>query len=65
MGFIEITAFLITGFLLGLKHSIDSDHLVAVTALVSKSQELRKSLIQGAFWAQAYVEYQKAQTDKA
>ncbi len=55
MGLIEISAFLITGFLLGLKHSLDTDHLVAVSAIVSKNQGLKKSFIQGAFWGMGHT----------
>ncbi len=50
MGYIEISAFLITGFLLGLKHSLDTDHLITVSTIVSRNQGIKKSFVQGAFW---------------
>jgi high-affinity nickel permease len=42
---------LFLGFALGLQHSTDSDHLVAVTALASESGGARRSAVTGAFGA--------------
>lgn len=38
------------GFLLGLKHATEADHLVAVTAVVSQHRSLRRSAAVGALW---------------
>jgi hypothetical protein len=45
----EISALLI-GFLLGLKHAVDADHLVAVATLATRQHSLRQSLRQGVAW---------------
>ncbi|HLD24905.1 MAG TPA: high-affinity nickel-transport family protein [Patescibacteria group bacterium] len=41
---------LILGFLLGLKHATDTDHVVAVTAIVSRQKHLRHAAVIGAMW---------------
>lgn len=41
---------LILGFLLGLKHATDADHIVAVTAIVSKQKTLRHAALVGVSW---------------
>ncbi|HEV2705220.1 MAG TPA: hypothetical protein VGV59_04805 [Pyrinomonadaceae bacterium] len=38
------------GFVLGLKHATDADHLVAVTTIVSEQRSLRRSALVGALW---------------
>lgn len=38
------------GFLLGMQHSLEADHLAAVTALVSGSKSVKGAAIQGACW---------------
>lgn len=38
------------GFILGLKHALDADHLVAVTTIVSEKRGLLSSAIVGAVW---------------
>lgn len=38
------------GFLLGLKHATDADHVVAVTTIVSKQKKLRHAALVGVFW---------------
>jgi ABC-type nickel/cobalt efflux system permease component RcnA len=44
-----ITA-LATGFVLGLRHALDPDHLVAVSTIVSDHKSLRRSSLIGTFW---------------
>jgi len=44
-----ITALAI-GFVLGLKHALDPDHVVAVSTIVSQSKSLRRSSLVGTFW---------------
>jgi ABC-type nickel/cobalt efflux system permease component RcnA len=38
------------GFILGLKHALDADHVVAVSTIVSEHKSLFKSSLIGAFW---------------
>ncbi|HEX8853273.1 MAG TPA: hypothetical protein VF754_07285 [Pyrinomonadaceae bacterium] len=38
------------GFVLGLKHATDADHLVAITTIVSEQRSLRRSALVGALW---------------
>lgn len=38
------------GFLLGLKHATEADHLVAVTTIVSEQRSVRRSAAVGALW---------------
>ncbi len=38
------------GFLLGVKHSMDADHIVAVTTIVSRSNSLLRSALVGLIW---------------
>ncbi len=48
----EVTVFtaLLFGFLLGVKHALDADHIVAVTAIVSQSRSLFRSVLVGLSW---------------
>ena len=39
-----------SGFLLGLQHSLDPDHVAAVSTLVSENRSLRRSALAGAVW---------------
>ena len=38
------------GFLLGLKHSFDVDHIVAISAISSKTETIKKSSLVGMLW---------------
>jgi sulfite exporter TauE/SafE len=38
------------GFILGLEHALDADHIVAVSTIISEHKSLRKSSIIGLFW---------------
>ncbi|HEX8175831.1 MAG TPA: hypothetical protein VF543_11990 [Pyrinomonadaceae bacterium] len=38
------------GFLLGLKHATEADHLVAVTTIVSEQRSVRRSMMVGVLW---------------
>lgn len=40
----------IFGFLLGVKHALDADHIVAVTTIVSRSRSFRRSVLVGLSW---------------
>ena len=38
------------GFILGLKHALDPDHMVAVSTIVSESKSVKRSSLVGTFW---------------
>lgn len=38
------------GFVLGLKHALDADHIVAVSTIVSEHKSIFKSSLVGTFW---------------
>src|SRR5881628_3245734 len=38
------------GFVLGLKHALDPDHMVAISTIVSESRSVRRSSLVGTFW---------------
>ncbi len=38
------------GFVLGLKHALDPDHMVAVSTIVSESKSVKRSSLVGTFW---------------
>ncbi len=38
------------GFLLGLRHATDADHVVAVTTIVARERTLRRAAWIGALW---------------
>lgn len=50
MNLISPLSILILGFLLGLKHATDADHVVAVTTIVSKQRTLRHAAMVGVIW---------------
>lgn len=41
---------LVLGFLLGMRHALEADHLAAVATLVSRSRSTRHAIVQGAVW---------------
>ena len=41
---------LLLGFILGMRHALDSDHLVAMAALVTRSDSISDGVRQGAVW---------------
>jgi ABC-type nickel/cobalt efflux system permease component RcnA len=45
-----VTTILILGFLLGMRHALEPDHLAAVATLVVRSRGARQAMIQGAVW---------------
>jgi hypothetical protein len=47
---ISIISVLILGFILGIKHSIEPDHIIAVSTMVSRSRRLLSSTLTGVFW---------------
>ncbi len=47
---LSIMALLFFGFLLGLKHAIEADHLAAVSTIVAERRNILSSTIIGGFW---------------
>ncbi len=47
---ITVLTALLFGFLLGVKHALDADHIVAVTTIVSRSKSLLRSALVGLSW---------------
>ena len=43
------------GFVLGLQHALDPDHLVAVSTIVSDHKSLCRSSLIGTFWGLGHV----------
>ncbi len=46
----SFAAILGLGLLLGMKHALDADHVVAVSTIVTENRELWRSSLIGAFW---------------
>ncbi|MDN4071905.1 cytochrome c biogenesis protein CcdA [Fictibacillus terranigra] len=51
----EFTTVLIMALLLGLKHALDPDHIVAVTTIVSQKKKARFSALVGAWWGVGHM----------
>jgi ABC-type nickel/cobalt efflux system permease component RcnA len=47
---IGLLSILLFGFLLGLKHALEPDHVIAVSTIASDSKNLWKSSMTGVFW---------------
>lgn len=45
----------LTGFFLGLRHALDTDHLTAVSTIVSETKNLKKSSLIGLFWGAGHT----------
>jgi ABC-type nickel/cobalt efflux system permease component RcnA len=43
------------GFVLGLRHALDPDHMVAVSTIVSESRSLRRSSLVGTLWGLGHM----------
>src|SRR2546426_434191 len=50
MGSLSIVSLLALGFVLGLKHAVEADHLAAVSTLASERRSLLSSSLVGALW---------------
>jgi high-affinity nickel-transport protein len=46
----SLASILALGFLLGLRHATDPDHVVAVTTIVARERQLRRASLIGALW---------------
>ena len=47
---ISLISILILGFVLGVKHAIEPDHIIAVSTIASHSKKLWRSSLAGVFW---------------
>ncbi len=47
---LSLVSVLVLGFLLGMRHATDADHVVAVTTIVSRQPALRRASLIGALW---------------
>jgi hypothetical protein len=47
---VNFLSILVLGFFLGMRHATDPDHVIAVTTIVSRQQNIKKSALIGAFW---------------
>src|SRR6266850_3184853 len=47
---LSLTLALALGFVLGIKHAVEADHLVAVTTIVSEQRSILRSGLVGASW---------------
>ncbi len=47
---LEIFSLLGLGFLLGLEHSLNADHLAVISTITSKSNSFNKALVEGLYW---------------
>jgi len=45
-----MTTVLLFGFLIGMRHALEADHMAAIASLAVRNQSLRDSLLQGAIW---------------
>ena len=50
MGSLSLVSLLAFGFVLGLKHAVDADHLAAVSTMASERRSLLSSSLIGALW---------------
>jgi hypothetical protein len=46
---------LVTGFVFGLRHAFDADHIAAMSALVSGSSSLKRSMWRGVVWGAGHT----------
>jgi ABC-type nickel/cobalt efflux system permease component RcnA len=51
----SLTAALGVGFLLGLRHAADADHVAAVSAFVAQHRSLARSCLLGTFWGAGHT----------
>ena len=51
----SLPATLALGFVLGLKHALDADHLVAVSTIVGREKSIWKSSLVGAVWGMGHT----------
>jgi ABC-type nickel/cobalt efflux system permease component RcnA len=47
---VSLLSILVLGFILGVKHAIEPDHVIAVSTIASQSKKLYRSSLAGVFW---------------
>jgi ABC-type nickel/cobalt efflux system permease component RcnA len=47
---VSLLSILLLGFLLGIKHAIEPDHIIAVSTIASESKNLKRSVFAGVYW---------------
>jgi high-affinity nickel permease len=47
---ISLLSILAIGFVLGIKHAIEPDHVIAVSTIASQSKKLWRSSLAGVYW---------------
>lgn len=47
---VTLYSILTLGFILGIKHAIEPDHIIAVSTIASRSKKLSQSTLAGVFW---------------
>jgi High-affinity nickel-transport protein len=47
---ISLVAITVVGFVLGMRHATDPDHVIAVTTIVSRQRSIRSAALVGALW---------------
>ena len=52
---VETLSYLGLGFLLGLKHALDADHLIAVATIVNERKGIRHASMIGALWGLGHI----------
>jgi sulfite exporter TauE/SafE len=50
MNEVEVVSILSIGFMLGIKHALETDHIIGVSTIASQSKKLSKSALAGVFW---------------
>ncbi len=50
LAFSQLLVFLGLGFLIGIEHAFDSDHVAAVASILSHSKNIKRAALTGAFW---------------
>jgi len=52
---VTVTSLLALGFLLGMRHALDADHLAAVATLATRSRSVGHTLLQGVAWGTGHT----------
>lgn len=51
-GFLSVLLF---GFIMGIKHAIEPDHIIAVSTIASQSKKIGRSALAGVFWGMGHT----------
>jgi ABC-type nickel/cobalt efflux system permease component RcnA len=52
---VTLASILALGFLLGMRHALDADHLAAVATLATRSPSVRRAVVQGVVWGAGHT----------